>query len=542
MYDTDKDGLVEYRELAKEVFGAHEKKTETQKDSRAEDLVERLKRKLIERGPRGIMNLRKVFNSIDQGKSGKLRVDDFKVAIKELKLTIDSADLEVIFKHFDKDKDSLVSQQDVLNAIRDNMNETRTKLTNLVFDMLDKSKNGSIEIAEIKKKFNGNKHPAVLVGRKTEDQVVNELATSLDLYQECYGLKDNMLNHKEFLEYYQNISNCIDDDKYFEEMMVNCWSIDPANKPILPVEEPKEETKDEPKEKVKEDSKEESPSVNEEGKVKGEVSEVTTPSPTKPTEVQSITEAAREPSSAAQHFRNSIISRGPRSILGLRRQFKVYTKDEMLELGDFKKAVEDFRLKVSQEDLEEVFKELDRTNEGKVLFDEVMGVIMGKMSTRRWQFVVAAFKNIDKDNDGVVNKEDISRIFEGWKHKDAKSRKVRPDDVLNDVLETLNESTSSHRGVKCDGRYLREEFVKYFEYISVCTPNDSDFEHLFTTLWRVDINTLPQTVKIEKEEAISKVKEKVEEKTKEVAMGKEEKMSVKSSSTQEPSKVDTEGE
>jgi len=534
LYDTDKDGLVDYKELTKEILGAHEQKMETQKDSRAEDLVERFKRKLIERGPRGIMNLRRVFNSMDQEKSGKLTKDDFKTAIKELKLTIDSGDLEVIFKHFDEDRDSLISKQDMLNAIRDNMNEARTKLTNLVFNALDTNKKGSIEIAEIKKKFSSNKHPVVLSGRKTEDQVVNELTTSLDLYKECYKLEGNVLNRKEFLEYYQNVSNCIDDDKYFEEMMVNCWGIDPGSEPEVPIEETKEETKEE----IIDEAKEEVPSLEEEVKVKEEAPEVATPSHS---EVQSVTEVAREPSPAAQRFRNSIISRGPRSILGLERQFKVYTKNETLEIDEFKKAVENFRLKVSQEDLEEVFKELDKAGEGKVLFDDVMRVILDKMSTKRRQCVEAAFNNIDKDRDGVINKEDIARIFEGWKHEDAKSRKVRADDMLNDVLETLNNSTSLHRGVKCDGRYLREEFVNYFEYISACTPNDSDFEHLFTTLWRVNINNLPPITTQEPpvEIAEKEVKDEVKE---EVLVAKQEKTSAKSSPTKEQSEVDTEEE
>lgn len=515
--------MIDYKELAKEIFGLHDKKTATQKDSRAEDLVAQLKRKLIERGPKGIMNLRRVFHSIDQGNSGKLTIDDFKVAIKELKLTIDTGDLEVIFKHFDKDRDSLISQQDIFTAMRDNMNETRAKLVNLAFNSLDPTKKGTIDITDIKKKFNGNKHPTVLAGRKTEEQVITELATSLDLYKECYSLKGDNFDRKEFIEYYQNVSNCIDDDKYFEEMMVNCWGIDPSSELEMPTEEPTEASPVQP------------PPISE----KEEVPEVSIAPASEISEAQSIAEVKRELSPAAQHFRDSIISRGPRSILGLERQFKVYTKDDMLEIDDFKKAVEDFRLKVSQEDLEEVFKELDKTGEGKILFDDIMKVIMGERNATRQQYVEAAFNNIDKDRDGVVNKEDIARIFEGWRHEDAKSGKVRADDMLNDVLETLNNVTSLHRGVKCDGRYLREEFINYFCYISVCTPNDSDFERIFTTLWKVDLNNLPPIATKEKPVEVPK------EEVKEVVIPdipEEEKLSVKSTPTEESSQVDQEDE
>eukprot|EP00826_Nyctotherus_ovalis_P008157 TRINITY_DN12102_c0_g9_i2.p1 TRINITY_DN12102_c0_g9~~TRINITY_DN12102_c0_g9_i2.p1 ORF type:complete len:472 (-),score=193.05 TRINITY_DN12102_c0_g9_i2:797-2212(-) len=463
------------------------------------------------------MNLRKIFHSIDQNGSGKLSVDEFKTAIKELKLTIDSGDLEVIFKHFDGDKDSLISQQEFFNAIRSDMNEKRAKLANLAFNSLDADKKGTVSIADMKQKFNGNKHPAVLAGRKTEPQAVSEFTTALDLYQECYDLKAPTLTRKEFLEYYNNISNCIEEDQYFQDMMVNCWAVDPASEPEVPPEVPVAEAPP-VKEEIKSEPAEEAKSVQEEVEAKAE---------------PEAKEEAKKESEAAKRFRDSIVGRGPRSILGLERQFKVYTKDDVLEIEDFKKAVENFRLKVSQENLEEVFKELDKSGEGKILFDDIMSVILGRMTPRRKQLVDAAFTNIDKDNDGVANKEDIARIFEGWRHEDAKSGKVRADDMLNDVLETLNNATSLHRGAKCDGRYLREEFGKYFEYISVCTPNDEEFEKLFTTLWRVDVNNLPPIAPTEKPAEIQKEEVKEEPKEEQIQVKEEGKTPAKVSPTKD---------
>ena len=47
-----------------------------------------------------------------------------------------------------------------------------------------------------------------------------------------------------------------------------------------------------------------------------------------------------------ERFRAAILPRGVRIILGLERQFRVYAKSGDLELEEFKKAIENFRLPV----------------------------------------------------------------------------------------------------------------------------------------------------------------------------------------------------
>eukprot|EP00826_Nyctotherus_ovalis_P012806 TRINITY_DN1340_c0_g2_i2.p2 TRINITY_DN1340_c0_g2~~TRINITY_DN1340_c0_g2_i2.p2 ORF type:complete len:163 (+),score=38.84 TRINITY_DN1340_c0_g2_i2:221-709(+) len=159
-----------------------------------------------------------------------------------------------------------------------------------------------------------------------------------------------------------------------------------------------------------------------------------------------------------------------------------------------------------------MFKELDKAEKGRVEYKRILGIVLGRMSKDRRQLVDAAFSLIDKDNDGVIDRDDIARAFESWKHPDAKSGKRRADDILHDVLEVLDNTTALHRGVKTDGRYTREEFASYFECISACTPSEEDFENAFTTLWRVDKSKLPLTEekKVEKE-AVKKVVETDEE-------------------------------
>lgn len=39
-------------------------------------------------------------------------------------------------------------------------------------------------------------------------------------------MRDKNVTEEEFIEYYNNISASIDDDKYFELMMKNAWNFD----------------------------------------------------------------------------------------------------------------------------------------------------------------------------------------------------------------------------------------------------------------------------------------------------------------------------
>ena len=87
---------------------------------------------------------------------------------------------------------------------------------------------------------------------------------------------------------------------------------------------------------------------------------------------------------------------------------------------------------------------LDADHDNKISFEELIGVILGKMNERRAKYVEQAFENIDKDKDGFIDSEDISRVFEGWKHPEAKSNKRRPEDLLHNVLEILDNCTSLH--------------------------------------------------------------------------------------------------
>ena len=71
--------------------------------------------------------------------------------------------------------------------------------------------------------YDGSKHPDVVAGKKTSDDVLNEFIHNFE--QEPF---DGIITLDEFQHYYVGVSASIEDDDYFELMIRNAWML-PGN-------------------------------------------------------------------------------------------------------------------------------------------------------------------------------------------------------------------------------------------------------------------------------------------------------------------------
>lgn len=102
-------------------------------------------------------------------------------------------------------------------AIRGELNDLRKGLVEKAFRKLDKDNNGVLEVDDIKNIYNASKHPDVVQGKKSEEQILMEF---LETFEAHHNLRHNQARDAkvtldEFLEYYTNISVSIDNDEYF---------------------------------------------------------------------------------------------------------------------------------------------------------------------------------------------------------------------------------------------------------------------------------------------------------------------------------------
>ena len=101
------------------------------------------------------------------------------------------------------------------------MNARRKRLVSMAFNVLDKNGSGEVDPEDIINVYDASKHPDVLAGKRTADEVLREFLDTFDVG----GVKDGKVTREEFENYYANVGANIDDDDYFELMIRNAWHI-----------------------------------------------------------------------------------------------------------------------------------------------------------------------------------------------------------------------------------------------------------------------------------------------------------------------------
>lgn len=90
----------------------------------------------------------------------------------------------------------------------------------MAYNKLDKNKDGKITLEDIAGVFDATKHPDVMTGKKTPEQVYGEFLANWDTQ-----VADGIVTKDEFHDYFKDISASIDSDQYFAAMMINAWKL-----------------------------------------------------------------------------------------------------------------------------------------------------------------------------------------------------------------------------------------------------------------------------------------------------------------------------
>ena len=165
---------------------------------------------------------------MDDDNSKSLSKGEFNKAMADFALGFTPQQCSALFEYFDVDKGGAIDYDEFLRAIRGPMNSARRTVVMKAFAKLDKDGNGWIDISDIRGVYNAKKHPDVLSGKKTEDDILKEFLATFEM---AHSIRNNdapnyVVTKEEFVEYYNMISCSIDDDRYFQQMMLSCWKMD----------------------------------------------------------------------------------------------------------------------------------------------------------------------------------------------------------------------------------------------------------------------------------------------------------------------------
>ena len=166
---------------------------------------------------------------MDDDNSKSLDADEFAKALRDYRISQDPMEIQAIFDTFDPDGNGQINYDEFLRGVMGDMNQRRQGIVRKAFAVIDKDGSGVLDINDIKGTYNAKKHPDVMSGKTTEEEVLYEF---LDTFEEQYSIRngnaksrDRSVTIEEFMEYYQNISCSIDNDDYFELMMTNTWNL-----------------------------------------------------------------------------------------------------------------------------------------------------------------------------------------------------------------------------------------------------------------------------------------------------------------------------
>ncbi|XP_055482058.1 calcyphosin-2 isoform X1 [Psammomys obesus] len=183
----------------------------------------KLKEQLHKKGVRILTGLGKHFQHLDKAGKGLLAKADFQQALKIFHLDVSEQDFEsswLILQGSSHSKNK-VDYGEFKRAIFGEMNEYRKSFVRKAFMKLDFNKTGIVSVIDIRKCYCAKKHPRVVSGHSTEEEIKSSFLETLK--DDCS--KSDEVSYGEFEDYYEGLSIGIASDEDFVNVLRTPWGI-----------------------------------------------------------------------------------------------------------------------------------------------------------------------------------------------------------------------------------------------------------------------------------------------------------------------------
>lgn len=192
-------------------------------NSGVEAIMEKLRASLKRRGAEGIRGLARHFKIVDRNHNGQLDLEEFEKCCRLNNLGLNNSEIQKLHQYFDRDHSGGVGYEEFLRAVRGRLSPVRKQLVKKIFDVLDKlgGERGYLTIENIKDIYSTSKHPAVMAGKMTREEALQEFLNS---FEGSEGNRDGKVTLDEWVRHYEEVSCSIDSDDYFGTMMSTTWS------------------------------------------------------------------------------------------------------------------------------------------------------------------------------------------------------------------------------------------------------------------------------------------------------------------------------
>ncbi|KAJ1450969.1 hypothetical protein M885DRAFT_621234 [Pelagophyceae sp. CCMP2097] len=504
---------------------------------RENEALQRLREALRQRGVRGIVQLARACRAADRDRTGVIGERLFAQCVQS---DVSAEDARVLFRAFDVDRCASIVVDDFLCALQGDMSARRLDLVALAFEALDRHGLGTVEPVAIVNRFDSSKHPDVLSGSRTADDVLREFLDTFDVG----GIKDGKVTRAEFEGYYANVSWALDSDDFFELMMRNVWHLAGgagkcANTANLRVKVTHADgstsvecLEDDRGLSLPDDRAEVLRRLRTQGLDAHAVAELSdiahlkaAPKPAwgEPLPVsvappvaqkQNMTlgdardfakadrdralalrqsglaaEAGVPPKVAAvsQRLRWRIKQLGDHGYHHLKRFLRdAGDGSTKLNVVEFAGALQDAGFGTSALDARAVFSHFDRR--GTIDYNEFVSFLRGSMPPQRAALVLKAFEGIDVDGAGALAPDDVASKFDAAAHDDVARGIAKANEVYAAFMENFD------LGSEEPGMVTANDFGAYYADVSANELSDARFDALVRGVWHVPGSARPVDV------------------------------------------------
>ena len=207
--------------------------------NKIDDILVHLRSIMIQRGYIGIMSMRRTFMLVDENSTKEISFDEFEKIFKTYRYDLSETEINNLFNYFDKEGNGYIKYEEFLNELCNNLNQFRKDILKQVFNKLDEKEKGFITVGIIRHEYNPKGNPLVRQGKRSEDEILADFLDVLEYHfnlliekNEDIDVNELEVDFEEFCNFYKNISLCIEDDKYFEIMVLSEWGIQKEGKSL----------------------------------------------------------------------------------------------------------------------------------------------------------------------------------------------------------------------------------------------------------------------------------------------------------------------
>ena len=485
------------------------------------------------------------LKSNEDKKSNTTSIETLISTLELLQININPDDVINLYTCLDYKQNGKVATEEILRIIAGDISEKRKIAVITKFSEMDKAKTGYLPIPFLKKVFNAKFHPDCFLRKKPEDEVYDEFMFTFEVF--CF-LKnfttEQDISYKDFVEYYTPISSCIQDDNYFNDIILGSWNIEEeephqkmTNEINMVNPNPNQLNKEIRTNNIINDNNNniqiqqgnsfqisQTPKINinsknpyytppfspdkKIGKIRYNpiTNEFTTSSNYEQGTINNDIRIHNNINNKSNinlktlntieipsinKLRNLLANRGMKSIFIIQRMLYIYDKNQSGEIP-FNKLCDIFEIyniNIEREEIFEFFEFLDKEHKGVIKYNDLIMILINDINQNRKILIQNLFDKLRKGKEYILL-NDLKKYFNPDRHPDAIEHIKSRDEIAFDFFDSLEVFKEYNINLKneaiINGIMTYNDFENYFKEISVSIIEDKIFDYIINFCWEVD--------------------------------------------------------